>query len=220
MSELIYDRTGLPMIWVEEIRCHVHWLPITKIQIENFLCDISDSAFDADWYQRILSLNPRVSPREINERTYLRAFASGLYPTEAERFARWCGEDFSLPTTSEWFTLYRAFRNLEVPPPQWNGTLAPRIRTLLERVQDAWKRASRNRNLPDTRAGHMLMRMGFLEWVEDPGATQRWCGAGLPHPDLHSVLINPDHGTPTHPLHPETSRLSDYGFRLVRREAS
>lgn len=219
-SEIIYDRAGFPMVWCEQIRCHVHWLPVTKIQLEHFLCDITDSAFDADWYQSILDLHPRVSPREISERNYLRAFAAGLYPVEAERFARWCGEDYSLPTVSEWFTLYRAFRDLEAPPPEWNGAVAPRVCTLLSRTQDAWKRASKGRGLPDTRAGHMLMRLGFLEWVEDPGASQRWGGAGLPHPDLHSVLTNPDHGTPTRPLHPETNRLADYGFRLVRREAS
>lgn len=219
-SEIIYDRTGFPLIWVEEIRCHVHWLPVTKIQLEHFLCDISDGAFDADWYQRILDINPRVSPREVNERNYLHAFAAGLHPAEAERFARWCGEDYALPTVSEWFTAYRALRDLEAPPPEWNGVMTPRARTLLSRVQDAWKRASRTRSLPDTRAGHMLMRLGFLEWVEEPGAAQRWGGAGLPHPDLHSVLTNPDHGTPTRPLHPEKNRLHDYSFRLVKREAS
>jgi len=220
LPEIVYDRIGFPMIWIEEIRCHVHWLPVTKIQIEHFLCDVSDIAFDANWYNRILELNPRVSPREINERTYLRAFAAGLNPTEAERFARWCGEDYSLPTATQWFTIYRVLRDLEMPPPDWSGVTVPRILTLLNRVHEAWNRVSRSRNLPDTRAGHMLMRLGFLEWVEDTATGQRWGGAGLPHPDLHSVLTNPDHGTPTRPLHPETSRLADYGFRLVRREAS
>ncbi|HYU35638.1 MAG TPA: hypothetical protein VEW48_26075 [Thermoanaerobaculia bacterium] len=218
--EIVYDRAGFPLVWVEEIRSHIHWLPVTKIQLEHFLCEVGDSAFDAAWYDRILELNPRVSPREINERNYWKAFATGLRPAEAERFARWCGEDYALPTTSEWFAAYRALRDRSVSPPDWNGALQPRVRTLLARVREAWSRAGQNRSLPDTRAGHMLMRLGVLEWVEDAGNGQRWGGVGLPHPDFHGVLTNPDHGMPMRPLHPETDRLFYYGFRLVRREAS
>jgi hypothetical protein len=205
------------MIWVEAIQRYIHWLPVTKIQLEHFLCDVGDSAFDADWYDRLLTLNPRLSPREINERNYWRAFATGLQPTEAERFARWCGDEYALPTTIQWFDTYRFLRDLVVPPPGWNGALPSRVSTVLSGIQDAWMRVSRSREIPDTRAGHMLLRYGVLEWVEDPGSSQRWGGAGQPHPDLQNLFYTPDRGTPMRPLRPETDRLSYYGFRLVRR---
>jgi hypothetical protein len=216
-AQFEYDRAGFPMIWVEEVHAYVHWLPITKIQFEHFLCDITDSTFDAAWYDRLLALNPRISPRDVNDRNYWRAFVTALLPVETERFARWCGEDYGLPTLSEWFTVYKALKALPRDRPEWSESMPLRVRSLLSRVETAWERAASRMNYPETRADQMLMRLGVLEWIQDPSNGYQWGGMGQPHPSFHGILITPENGKPARPLHPETDRLSSYGFRLLRR---
>jgi hypothetical protein len=182
-----YDRAGFPMLWLEDLGAFVHWLPVTKIQCEHFLCDVTDSSFDAAWYDQLLALNPRVSPKEIDERNYWRAIVTGVQPAEAERFARWCGEGYSLPTLSEWCDVYAACK------------------------------AAARMGTPQMRADQMLMRLGAMEWVEDVADGYRWGGMGRLHPDFHGLLFTPDHGRSARPTRPEIDRLSYYGFRLLRR---
>jgi len=33
-----FDKTGFPMVRVDEVNAYVHWLPVTKIQFETFYC--------------------------------------------------------------------------------------------------------------------------------------------------------------------------------------
>ncbi|HXM70632.1 MAG TPA: hypothetical protein VN970_05820 [Thermoanaerobaculia bacterium] len=212
-----YDRAGFPMLWLEELGAFVHWLPVTKIQCEHFLCDVTDSSFDAPWYDQLLALNPRVSPKEIDERNYWRAIVTGVQPTEAERFARWCGEGYSLPTLRQWCDAYAACKEVPAQDIVWPDSLPARVRTLLARTDLAWRKAAARMGTPQTRADQMLMRLGAMEWVEDVADGYRWGGMGRLHPDFHGLLFTPDHGRSARPTRPEIDRLSYYGFRLLRR---
>jgi len=212
-----YDRAGFPLLWLEELGTHIHWLPVTKIQGEHFLCEVTDGAFDASWYDQLLALNPRVSPREIDERNYWRVLLTGVQPAEAERFARWCGEGYVLPTLDEWCQVYAACKQLPAQDVTWPGSLPERVRTLLTRMDLAWRRAAARMSGPETLADQMLMRLGAMEWVEDAADGYRWGGMGKLHPDFHGMLFTPDHRRSARPTRPEVDRLSYYGFRLLRR---
>jgi len=214
------SRTNFPMVWVEELDAYMHWFPVTKVQFEYFLCEVNDSQFDESWYDEILSLNPRVSPTAIRGTNYWRAFITGVLPSEAQRFARWCGQDFSLPTIEEWTIAYRALKQQQpedVAAILGLAKLNERARTLVQRLDTAPQAALKQLGYPRTRAEQMLLRLGVLEWVECRNQASRWGGIGETYPDFHSALFSPESGQPRLPKDPETDRIPYYGFRLLWR---
>lgn len=222
MKELKFtlDPSGFPMVWIESIKAYMHWLPVAKIQFEHFLCASPDSYFDANWYEEVLSLNGRISPGEIRSDNYWKAFLSGIKPSEAKRFARWCGKDYSLPTLSEWFDAYKALKELPLEPVEIidrMGELKDRVRTLMQRLDQASGASRRIEHR--TLADQMLMRLGVMEWVECTGQRSQWGGMGQTPPAFYGSLFSPDHGQPGIPNNPEDHRLHPYGFRLIRRSA-
>ena len=98
------DRTGFPLIEVEEIACAVHLLPVTKIQFEQFLA--TGEGYGDAWYQSLLDLNPRITPFKYEGRERERFFISGILPGEAEAFTKWLGDDYRLPSAREWVQIY------------------------------------------------------------------------------------------------------------------
>ena len=224
MTELKFelDRTGFPMVWVDAINAYVHWIPVTKLQFEYFLCAEPQRHFDASWYDEIRFLNRRVAPNEIRVNNYWNAFLSGITPSEVQRFARWCGDEYTMPTLNDWFTAYKALRALPPEPPSVidsMGNLRERVQTVLTRLNSASTRALKESGYERTLADQMLMRMGVMEWVECPGQHFQWRGMGQTFPSFYGSLFTPDHGRPSIPNNPETERLHAYGFRLIRRPA-
>jgi hypothetical protein len=215
------DRTGFPMVWVEAINSYMSWLPITKIQFEYFLCAASDSHFNANWYDNILYLNPRVSPKNIRATNYWNAILTGIMPDEVQRFARWCGEGYSIPTLEEWFTAYKTLKALPPEPPGLIdnvGNLRERTRLVLSNLESANRTALIEVDYDRTLADQMLMRMGVMEWVECRDQRARWGGMGSTASRLHGNLFTPDYGQPSLPTNPDKDRLHYYGFRLIRRD--
>ncbi len=210
------DRTGFPMLWVAEIDAYIHWYPVTKIQIERFICTAQDSEFDADWYDAILDGNKRVSPHAINDGNYWQAFVTNIFPQEARLFARWSGAGYSLPTYDEWFTAYKTLKQEDA-----NSTspmldeIQGRAKTVVTRVDQANREAARSSSTY-TLADQMLMRMGVLEWVDCKEQRSRWGGMGKLPPEFHNYLLSPEQG-PSQPNNPETRRIFYYGFRLIWR---
>jgi hypothetical protein len=228
MSSLQFklDPIGFPMIWVAEIKAHIHWLPVTKIQFEHFLCATSDSRFDANWYERVSNLNKRISPSNVRENNYWQVFITGIRPSEAQRFAEWYGDGYSLPTLKEWHTAYLALKARSAEQDILNvigavHSLQERTRALLSKLETAALAAFRYQEIAPTAtlADQALLRGGVMEWVEWQGQRTRWGGMGQPNRRFHSILFKPDNGKPDEVINPEGDPLRYYGFRLIERSA-
>ncbi|MBK9210258.1 MAG: hypothetical protein IPL71_18990 [Anaerolineales bacterium] len=107
------DSAGFLMIWVEEIQAYVHWLPVTKIEFEIFLSSASNNKFNDHWYEDILTLNERISPKNLDKRNYHKLFLTGVFPSEVLEFIYWLNENdkhnyYSIPTSDEWISTYKA----------------------------------------------------------------------------------------------------------------
>src|SRR5262245_13463491 len=95
----VNDRSGAPMIRVASIGAYVHWLPVTKLQFEYFLCDQPGNRFDQKWYDDVLKVHKqnepsgtgpaRVSPAMVRRDNYYRALLTGIRPTEIAPFISW-----------------------------------------------------------------------------------------------------------------------------------
>lgn len=220
--EIVLDRTGFPMVRVVALDAYVHWLPVTKIQFEYFMAATSDGLFDSRWYDEILDLNPRITPAAVRQTNYWQAFLTGITPTEALKFAHWCGAEYALPTLDEWNAAYRELK--ELPDFELNlldglGDLSARARTLLTQLNSTGRIVTEQIGgyNPRTLADQMLMRLGVMEWVECTTQRVRWGGMGITHPAFYGALQTPDQGQPMLPINPETNRLRHFGFRLIKR---
>lgn len=219
-GSVIVDRTGFPMVRVDTLGFYVHWLPVTKVQFEYFLCEVGDSHFDTSWYEAVLALNPRVSPAAVERGNYWQALMTGVLPSEARRYARWCGPQYELPTAEQWLDVFGVLSDL--PPLELSAVLSlpglnQRARTLLERLDEAPRSMLEQLDYKRTRAEQLLLRLGVLEWVRRPGASIPWGLFGELNPAFHSLIFSPDGGEPRIPRAPEAQRVGHYGFRLLRR---
>lgn len=226
MTSLMFraDRTGFPMVYIDELDAYIHWLPVTKIQFEQFICAQPSAQFGEAWYSEVLQLNGRVTPSSVRDTNYWQSFITGILPRETQNFARWCGEGYSLPTLEDWFTAYKA---LKAQPPESRPIadlfaseykrLSDRTRTLLTRLDNASTRACKDADYERTLADQMFLRLGIMEWVEVNDQRSQWGGMGETNSRLHGNLFTPDHGQASRPNQPETNRLHYYGFRLLWR---
>lgn len=218
--KIITDRMGFPMLKVDDINAYIHFYPVTKIQFEYFLTSVLSKDFDETWYDEILQLNPRISPSQVRYDNYWNAFITGVMPKEAIRFAEWCGDNFDVPTLEEWC---KAYKSLKEQPTLLIDEIfeainpKPRVRTLLERLEDAPKRQMQRLGLELTIDYQMFLRRGVIEWVLDPLARSPWGGMGKLNRNFQALATNPDMCEPTQPRDPENSRLFYYGFRLIKR---
>lgn len=214
------DRTGFPMIKVDSLNAYVHFWPLTKLQFEIFICSRPDNRFSEEVYNELITLNPRISPNDVNDRNFWRAFITGLRPTEAELIAQWYGDDYEVPTLEEWHEAFIEFEKL-LPIPttlieQHTSTNA-RIRLLTKKLLQAGDRATRATASKPQLVDQMLMRGGVVEWVRydhDPS----WAGKGRSHQGLYSMLSEPRRPAPDSLLRdPKGDRSFYYGTRLIRR---
>lgn len=198
------DRTGFPLVAIEQMALEVHLLPITKIQFEPFVAD--SEAVNQTAYLSMLVLNPAIDPAEFTAEGRERLFIGGTLPEETLAFARWLGQGFDLPTTREWRLIYRSLRRMALPRHRLSSVLdeGP-ARLIVDKLAS------------DSRAFSMLdlslMNGGLVEWVQaEPG----WAGLGAPRPSFHANLWDPLTNL-VRPIRPD-ERLAYFGFRLVRRD--
>ena len=108
------DKTGFPLLVVEEAAVEVHLLPITKLQFAQFMDE--SQAVAPKKYQEMLAGNLAVSHEQFLAEEREQLFVTGVLPAEALAFARWLGDGFDLPTLEEWRAIYAALRR--EPPPR------------------------------------------------------------------------------------------------------
>ena len=58
-----FDHTGFPYIKLKEPALAVSLLPLTKLQFEYYLADLTPQG--DNWYEELLTLDPRVSPQRF-----------------------------------------------------------------------------------------------------------------------------------------------------------
>lgn len=197
------DRTGFPLIAVEEAGVEVHLLPITKIQFHDFV--VAPTLVNQPRYEEMLALNPEVSPEDFTEENREQLFVTGVLPEEAIAFARWLGEGFHLPTVREWRDILAALRR--VPPPRHN-MLVDAVEGPAQIILTKFKEQIHIRTMAD----FTLMRGGLVEWVR---RDKELVGLGVPRPQFHPNLWDPLVNE-IKPINID-GRVPYFGFRLVRR---
>ena len=219
-TEYISDQAGFPMLWIEPVKAYVHWLPVSKVQLETFLCSAPNTKYDEGWYNDLLKLNPRVSVKSPTAQNYWQIFATGLFPQEGLEFAEWCGEDYFLPNKEDWASVF-AYCNSQpaIEAPASYFKLEGRPAVLVKKIDDVIKslyiRAPQSLNL----ASQMLFRYGVMEWVQLVNAKQQpWGGMGQPATKFQSTIHPVEHLFTETPMNPSRQRMSYYGVRLLRRE--
>ena len=85
IPRFVLDSAGFPMIWAESIGMYLHWLPLTKIQIERFAPETPA------WYAEAIAVNPGEPELDVGPANYWQLFVTGLRPDEAQMIAGWCG---------------------------------------------------------------------------------------------------------------------------------
>lgn len=216
-----YDRAGFLMVWIDEIQAYVHWLPISKIEYEIFMCDPTNNKFDDRWYKDILDLNERVAVKKATTNNYWNLFLTGIRPDEISDFTNWLSAEgernYSLPTFDEWMAIYNATKDheaLEDLAPYVNS-MPERIKGLHVRVNEILRPLFQKAQRRFTLADQMLLREGTMEWVEVK--EQQWGGLGKPAGQFQPSMRHPDSGIAEMPRSPEKNRFHYYGFRLTRK---
>ncbi|MEM7128918.1 MAG: hypothetical protein AAF702_21475 [Chloroflexota bacterium] len=224
--EIILDRAGFPMILIEPLSSYIHWLPITKIQIEYFLCSTNETAFDDLWYQNVLGLNGRVSPGKIGQDNYWQAIATGIIPRDMKRFAAWCNQSsssFDIPTAEEWFTTYEYVRaigddKVNIDQILKQSQLTQRAKMLIENIEFSTSKATFELDGTRTMADQMLMRLGVMEYVYLDEQRNTYGGYGQTNSNFFGSFETPRKNFPQTLNNPrEGAPMRHYGFRLIKR---
>jgi hypothetical protein len=219
--EIKLDRVGFPTIFVSSIGMFMHWLPVTKIQIEYFLCSTSESTFNDAWYQDVLGYNPRISPGNINSSNYWESFVTGILPRDARTFARWCGESYNLPMSKEWFDAYSFLLTIPASEDHIQQVLAaeglkPRVKTLIRNLETSTQQAEFELDGTRTLADQMLLRLGVMEYVYRDEHRNTYGGYGQTHSSFFPQMEVPRRDAPQHLNNPrEGAQMKQYGFRLI-----
>lgn len=218
--ELVLDSTGMPMVWIEELGAYAHWLPLTKIQLEYFLCDRPTARYDDSWYRTILSLNPRATPGRMGDTSSLHNhFATGLIPDEVREIAEWYSlgsdqKDYVVPSVEQWRIVRDAMsRKSRLDLAAVVGYMSERARRLIEIVEAACTQRSAKSS-----ADFMLMRGGGVrEWTICRNSPLGWGGMGKPNEGLGGGFVR-ETDEPHQPF--DTQRRNrEYGVRLLRRQS-
>lgn len=223
-----FDRAGFPMIYLDSVKAHLHWLPVTKIQFEYFLFEAGSSGLDQAWLDRLYQLNGRISPRKIGKGNYWRALMTGIAPVEAALYADWCsesdeGSEYRLPKAEQWQKAYEEARDREcLDWTQWSETDHPRIpdraKTLFRQIRESLP-VGEARKLAD----QMLFDGGVLEWVNaesETKASSEWGAYGQTNRSfvvsgMYLTRLFPVRTVPKSP-EDQAGRAPYYGFRLLR----
>jgi len=225
------DQTGFPLIEITGLNFAISWLPVTKIQFEQFMCDTN--LFDDAWYQGMLeNFTPRISPGVIRLGDYWNLFMTGIMPSEAVRFANWMGREYRLPTSHEWKEALSLLARYPALPEHVEAIITYKDDSTKQFISERAALVCRNfeevtvadsnqlvgtdgRRLCD----QMLMRLGVVEYVYEDNQMNTFSGWGQPNRRFFGGTFNPIRDTRPIQLvnRAEGTRMKHFGFRLIRR---
>ncbi|MBZ0296845.1 MAG: hypothetical protein K8L99_30065 [Anaerolineae bacterium] len=216
------DETQFPMIWIESGNFFMQWLPVTKIQIEYFLCSGSVTAFTAGWYDEVLDYNPRITPGLVKGSNYWRAFITGIKPLEIRQFISWMGSGYDMPTVDEWQKAYKELKQQEADSNVISqltevSSINRRAATLIRNIDISLGEISAARDGRKL-ADQALMRNGVMEYVYLDDRRNTYGGFGQPVGQFFGNTASPDKGKPERLIDEhEGAKMPHYGFRLIKR---
>ena len=178
-----------------------HLWPVTKFQFEQFMSE--NNRYGDEWYEKILSLNKRISYRNFSGIDYERLFITGVLPHEAIAFARWLGKGFDLPTEAEWKKFYKAISNVVFDSHSQPSALSTPAVTL-------WKRRA---GFLQTPLEFSCLQGGVVEWVK---GENRYAGRGAPRYSFFPNAWNPPDDSIR--VIDKKERIIYFGFRLIKRD--
>jgi len=218
------DRANFPMILIEPLNAYMHWLPVTKIQIEYFLSSTNDSSFNEDWYKNVLGFNDRVSPGSVTQANYWMALLTGILPRDAKRFAQWAGDGgLDFPSAQEWFATYEWLIGFpddadHIEQLAADPRLKPRTIQLIRNLEQASKQDSFHLTGGRHLCDQMLMRLGVMEYVYRDDLRNTYGGYGQTNNRFFGSIYEPMVDYPEPIANPrDGAQMKHYGFRLIRR---
>jgi hypothetical protein len=179
--------------------------------------------FNAEYYEELLPLNPRISLQSVEKDNYWRAFLTGVKPSEIDEIIKWYQSadqqnTYTLASLEEWNAIYTEFskfkpiEDLSIIP-----TKTKRISLLVDKLGSMYKQLHQTRDHTFTLKDQMLLQYGVVEWVFDSQSTHKWIGMGQPNPVFRTVAYPPEQRVAEYPINPDQYRLFYYGFRLLRK---
>ena len=162
VTVVVDEQTAFPLLEIDGLDFAVGWLPVTLMQMELFLSDISNPSYNANWYLKtILKDKQRISPHKAEKGKCADLFVTNVELHEIRRVTDWfsngVGHHFSLPTSRQWQNMRdhcRRCPRLDVG--SLPNDVDPRVRVLLVRLQDVLKPV-------ETLADQMLLGNGEIE---------------------------------------------------------
>ncbi len=241
--EYTADPFGFPMVWVQETGAWVHCLPVTYVQLDMF----RERTGKIDIFRKRTGKvdgkgdQPK-SIKDLEAHNYTRAFATGVDPADAQKLARhfedMTGEQFRLPSHTEWHAAYRALAARSFPSPERRRDMAlrpgrdelseimeccrDRARTLMDRLHQILAGSVQDQvRFKLKLADLMLFRLGVMEWVRLHPADHLACaddypyaGMGLPASHSWANLADPELRAPVRLR--QNQPTPPFGFRLWR----
>lgn len=215
--------TRFPMIKIPRTNYALALLPVTKIQIEYFLCETLDGQFNRRWYQERLDSSPRVPLEQLTSTNVRQVFMTDLLFYEARTLSQWWGKYFDLPTVEEWRHALEIFDQIPAQDDFIERIVAmpdlhPRAQLLLHKVEQTVKGDSRLFNTQERKLSHqLLMRAGILEYTYKDTRYNACTACGSQRfssgkeSAFEQSFLTPLHNVNT------GERIRNLGFRLVVR---
>ncbi len=203
-----YDRLGFPLLRLPAVGVECHLLPLTKVHFEEFLAE--PNGLGDDWYQQVLSVNPRMSWRDIDPARFEELFLTAVWPDEVRGFGDWLGGSFDLPTVEQWRMIYRHLSERPVDRAQLEQSML--VSSELNDVARAILSSLLDTRRIRTWADLALFESGVLEWVRDQ--RKGLGGLGSPRLAFFIHLLNPAYDSPVRPTPGQRPRC--FGFRFIR----